>query len=90
MNKMELIDAIAKKATISKKDAKSALEAMIEEITKTLKKGDKVSLIGFGTFEVARRKARTGVNPRTKEKIKIEATTVPKFRAGKALKTAVK
>ncbi|MFW5782571.1 MAG: HU family DNA-binding protein [Candidatus Muiribacteriaceae bacterium] len=90
MNKMELIDAIAKKAQISKKDAKGALEAMVTEITKTLKKKDKVSLIGFGTFEVAHRKARKGVNPRTKETIKIKATNVPKFRPGKALKDAVK
>jgi DNA-binding protein HU-beta len=90
MNKMELIDAIAKKASISKKDAKASLEAMIGEITKSLKKGDKISLIGFGTFEVANRKARKGVNPRTKEVIKIKATKVPKFRAGKALKDAVK
>jgi len=87
---MELIDAIAKKASISKKDAKASLEAMIGEITKSLKKGDKISLIGFGTFEVANRKARKGVNPRTKEVIKIKATKVPKFRAGKALKDAVK
>ncbi|MCK9225198.1 MAG: HU family DNA-binding protein [Candidatus Muirbacterium halophilum] len=90
MNKMELIDAIAKNASISKKDAKSALEAMVEEITGTLKKADKVSLIGFGTFEIAERKARKGVNPRTGEEIKIKATRVPKFRPGKALKEAVK
>jgi len=87
---MELIDAIAKNASISKKDAKSALEAMVEEITGTLKKADKVSLIGFGTFEIAERKARKGVNPRTGEEIKIKATRVPKFRPGKALKEAVK
>ncbi|MGM0607442.1 MAG: HU family DNA-binding protein [Candidatus Muiribacteriota bacterium] len=90
MNKMELIDAVAKNASISKKDAKSALEAMIGEITKTLKKKGKVSLIGFGTFETSKRKARKGVNPRTGDTIKIKATTVPKFRPGKALKDAVK
>jgi DNA-binding protein HU-beta len=90
MNKMELIDAIAKNASISKKDAKSALEAMVEEITTTLKKADKVSLIGFGTFEIAERKARKGVNPRTGKEIQIKATKVPKFRPGKALKDAVK
>ena len=90
MNKTELIDAIAKSAEISKKDAKAALEGFISEVTNSLKKGDKISLIGFGTFEVTKRNARTGINPRTKEKIKIKASKAPRFKAGKALKDAVK
>lgn len=89
MNKTELIDAIAKKAEISKKDAEKALKAFTETVTAQLKKGDKVTLVGFGTFEVAKRAARKGINPRTKETIKIKASKAPKFKAGKALKDAI-
>lgn len=89
MNKTELVAAIAKDADISKKDAEAALKAFIDETTKALKKGDNVQLIGFGTFEVAKRAARTGLNPATGEKIKIKASKQPKFKAGKALKDAV-
>ena len=86
MNKTELIDAIAAKAELSKKDAKAALEATLE----SLKAGDAVQLIGFGTFKVNERSARTGRNPRTGEEIKIAAAKVPAFVAGKALKDLVK
>ena len=89
MNKTELIDAIAKKAEISKKDAEKALKAFTETVTAQLKKGDKVTLVGFGTFEVVERAARKGINPRTKESIKIKASKAPKFKAGKALKDAI-
>ncbi|MBQ9387960.1 MAG: HU family DNA-binding protein [Lachnospiraceae bacterium] len=89
MNKTELIDAIAKKAEISKKDAEKALKAFTETVTAQLKKGDKVTLVGFGTFEVVKRAARKGINPRTKESIKIKASKAPKFKAGKALKDAI-
>ena len=90
MNKQDLIAKIAKDADITKKQAGLALGAVIDGITLTLEKGDKVSLIGFGTFKVNARKARTGVNPQTKEKIKIPATKVPVFKAGKRLKEAIK
>lgn len=89
MNKTELIEAIAKGADLSKKDAGAALDAAIEAITKAMKKGDKVQLVGFGTFEAKKRAARTGKNPATGEAIKIPATTVPTFKAGKGLKDAV-
>lgn len=89
MNKTELVDAIAKKASISKKDAAAALEAFTETVGKTLKKGDKIQLIGFGTFEVGKRSARTGRNPQTGETIKIAAAKTPKFKPGKALKDLV-
>ena len=89
MNKTELVDAIAKKANISKKDAAAALEAFTETVGKTLKKGDKIQLIGFGTFEVGKRSARTGRNPQTGETIKIAAAKTPKFKPGKALKDLV-
>ena len=89
MNKAELVDAIAKKAELSKKDSEKALKAAIETITATLKKGDKVQLVGFGTFEVSKRPARKGRNPQTKAEIKIPASKAPKFKAGKALKDAV-
>ena len=89
MNKQELISKIAEKAGISKKDAEKALKAFTDSITKTLKKGGKVSLVGFGTFEVAKRAARTGRNPQTGKEIKIKASKAPKFKAGKALKAAV-
>ncbi|AGH38912.1 DNA-binding protein HU [Bibersteinia trehalosi USDA-ARS-USMARC-188] len=90
MNKTELIDAIAASAELSKKDAKAALEATLEAISASLKKGDAVQLIGFGTFKVNHRKARTGRNPKTNEAIEIPASNVPAFVAGKALKDLVK
>ena len=90
MNKAELIAAMAEKSELIKKDSECALNAFIESVTETMKKGDKISLVGFGTFETRKRAERTGVNPRTKETIKIPATTVPAFKAGKALKENVK
>lgn len=89
MNKSELIDAIATSAEISKAAAGRALDGALEAIKKALKKGDMVTLVGFGTFYVGKRAARTGRNPRTGATIKIKAAKVPKFRAGKALKDAV-
>ncbi|MCI5615900.1 MAG: HU family DNA-binding protein [Clostridia bacterium] len=89
MNKTELVAAIAEKAELSKKDAESALSAMVEAITEALTKEDKVQLIGFGTFEVKKREARTGRNPRTNENIEIPAAKLPVFKAGKALKDKV-
>ena len=88
-NKSDLIEAIAKSADISKAAAGRALDATIESIKKSLKKGDLVSLVGFGTFYVGKRAARNGRNPRTGETIKIKAAKVPKFTAGKGLKDAV-
>ena len=88
-NKSDLIEAIAKSADISKAAAGRALDATIESITKSLKKGELVSLVGFGTFYVGKRAARNGRNPRTGATIKIKAAKVPKFRAGKGLKNAV-
>ncbi len=89
MNKTELIDHIAKQADISKAAAGRALEAVIGGVQSTLKKGGSVSLVGFGTFSVTKRAARSGRNPRTGAAIKIKAAKVPKFRAGKALKEGV-
>ena len=89
MNKTELIEHIAKNADISKAAATRALEATIEAVKITLKKGDTVSLVGFGTFVAGKREARTGRNPRTGDAIKIKAASVPKFRPGKALKDAL-
>lgn len=89
MNKSELIDAIATSADISKAAAGRALDAAMDVVKKALKKGDMVTLVGFGTFYVGKRAARTGRNPRTGASIKIKAAKVPKFRAGKALKDAV-
>ena len=89
MNKSELIDAIAAQADISKAAAGRALDAAVESITGALKNGDSVSLIGFGTFYVGERAARTGRNPRTGAEIKIKKAKVPKFRPGKALKDAL-
>ena len=89
MNKTELIEAMSKQTGLSKKDADAAVKAFTEVVTKELKKGEKVTLIGFGTFEVAKRAARTGKNPQTGESIKIKACKAPKFKAGKALKDAV-
>ncbi len=89
MNKTELIEHIAKDADISKAAATRALESMINAVKMTLNKGDPVSLVGFGTFDVGNRAARTGRNPRTGDTIKIGAARVPKFRPGKALKDAL-
>ena len=89
MTKTELVDVIAGKEKISKTASLTAVDALTEAITGALKKGDKVTLIGFGTFDVAKRAARTGMNPRTKEKIKIKASKAPRFKAGKALKAVV-
>ena len=89
MNKAELIEAIAKKAELSKKDSENALNAAIEAITAALKDGDKVSMVGFGTFETKTRAARIGRNPKTKAEIEIPASRVPGFKAGKALKDAI-
>ena len=86
MNKTELIEYIAHHSDISKAAATRALESIIYAVTKTLKKGGAVSLVGFGTFAVGKRVARAGRNPRTGEVIKIKAATVPKFRPGKTLK----
>ncbi len=89
MNKSELIEHIAQPADISKAAASRALEAAIDAITDTLKNGDSVSLVGFGTFVATEREARTGRNPRTGVAIKIDKAKVPKFRPGKALKDAL-
>lgn len=89
MNKSELIDAIAASADLPKAAAGRALDAMIETVSATLKEGDAVSLVGFGTFSVKERAARTGRNPQTGETIEIKAAKVPGFKAGKALKDAV-
>ena len=88
MNKTELIAEVANKAGLSRKDAEKALGAVVETITEVVK-GDKVQLVGFGSFETKQREARTGRNPKTKETIEIPATRVPVFKAGKALKDAV-
>ncbi len=90
MNKTELINAVAAKAEISKKDADKALAAVLASIEEALVKGEKVQLIGFGTFEVKERAARTGHNPKTGEAIEIAAAKLPSFKAGAALKNAVK
>lgn len=89
MNKTELIAAMAEKTELSKKDTEATLKAFVEVVTKALKKGDKVQIVGFGTFEVAKRAAREGRNPLTGESMKIKASKSPKFKAGKALKDAV-
>lgn len=89
MNKAELINAVAASAEVSKKDAEAVVSATLEAITDALKNGDKVQLVGFGSFEVKKRAERIGRNPKTKESIKIPASTVPVFKAGKALKDAV-
>ena len=90
MNKSELIAAVAAKADLSKKDAEAAVKAVIDSVSEALADGDKVALGGFGTFEVKTRAARTGKNPRTGEAIEIPAAKVPSFKAGAALKNAVK
>lgn len=90
MNKTELIASIVEKTGLSKKDADKALAAVVDSIAAELKKGGKVQLVGFGTFEIRERAAREGVNPQTGAKIKIAAAKNPVFKAGKALKEAVK
>ena len=90
MNREELVAEIAKSAKVSKKDAAAVLTATIETIEKTVKKGGKVTLVGFGTFEARKRAARTGRNPQTGKEIKIAAKTVPAFSAGKKFKELVK
>jgi DNA-binding protein HU-beta len=89
MNKADFISAVADSAELSKADAGRAVDAMVETITKALKKGDSVTLVGFGTFSIRKRAARTGRNPRTGQTIKIKASKNPAFKAGKALKDAV-
>lgn len=89
MNKAELINAVAASADVSKKDAETVVSAALDAITAALKDGDKVQLVGFGSFEVKKRAERIGRNPKTKESIKIPASKVPVFKAGKALKDAV-
>ena len=89
MNKSELIAEVAEKADLTKKDADAAVNAAIETITEELKRGERVQLVGFGTFEVRERGARTGRDPRTNKEIKIPASKAPAFKAGKALKDTV-
>ena len=89
MNKVELIAQIAEKSGLSKKDAEKALAAVIDTITEAVSNGDKVQLVGFGSFEVKQREARVGRNPKTKEALEIPATRVPVFKAGRALKDSV-
>ena len=89
MNKAELINAAALKADVSKKDAEAVITAALDAITEALAEGEKVQLVGFGSFEVKKRAARLGRNPKTKEAIEIPASVVPTFKAGKALKDAV-
>ncbi len=90
VNKDALVHAIVEKTGLTKKDVELVIETMTDTITDELRKGSKVTLTGFGTFKVSNRAAREGINPQTKEKIKIAAMTVPKFTAGKSLKEAVK
>ena len=90
MNKKELIAAVAEKAEVSKKDAEAVVKAAIETVTAAMASGEKVQLIGFGTFETRERAARTGKNPQTGESVKIKASKVPSFKAGAALKNVVK
>ena len=89
MNKAELIQAVAAKSGLAKKDAEAAVAAVIDSITEAMKAGEKVALVGFGTFAVKARAARTGKNPQTGETIQIAASKVPAFAAGKALKDAI-
>ena len=89
MNKSELVAAIAEQAGLSKKDAENALKAFTDVVSQELSKGRKIQLVGFGTFEVSERAARTGRNPQTGEEMQIAASKAPKFKAGKALKDAV-
>jgi DNA-binding protein HU-beta len=89
LNKTDLVTAVAEKTELAKKDAEKAVNALFASIEEALANGDKVQLVGFGTFEVKERKERTGRNPQTKEQITIPASKVPAFKAGKALKDAV-
>jgi DNA-binding protein HU-beta len=89
VNKNELIDAVAKRSGLSKADTSKAVDGVFEEITNSLKQGDEVRLVGFGTFSVATRAASEGRNPRTGERIQIPATKQPKFKAGKGLKDSL-
>ena len=89
MNKTELVAAIASKANISKKDAEASVKAFTEVVAEELKKGEKIQLVGFGTFEVSQRAARTGRNPQTGAEMKNPASKAPKFKAGKALKDSI-
>ena len=89
MKKVEIISAIAEHAEMTKTDAAKALEAFVAVVTQALKEDDNVTIVGFGTYEVRKRKARTGRNPKTGEPLKIKASKVPAFKAGKALKDAV-
>ena len=89
MNKTDLIDSVSSEAELTKAEAARAVDAMINSVTKALKKGDAVTLVGFGTFQVRKRAARTGRNPKTGETISIKASKNPAFKAGKALKDAV-
>lgn len=89
MNKTELIAAVAEQAGLSRKDAEAAVKAFTDVVSEALKEGDKIQLVGFGTFEVSERAAREGRNPKTGESMKIEACKTPKFKAGKALKDMV-
>jgi DNA-binding protein HU-beta len=89
MNKQELIGAVAESAGLTRADASKAVESVFDSISATLKKGDEVRLVGFGTFSVSKRKASTGRNPRTGEPMSIAASSQPKFKAGKGLKDAV-
>lgn len=90
MDRAELVDNVAEKAGLTKTDAEKALNAFTASVTDALKKGDKVTLVGFGTFGTVKRAARTGRNPQTGKEIKIKATTAPKFKAGTGLREAVK
>ncbi|HSE40955.1 MAG TPA: HU family DNA-binding protein [Acidobacteriota bacterium] len=89
MNRTQLVDAIAKQAKLSKKQANSALQATLDSISDAMKKGQRVALVGFGTFGAVMRKARKGINPKTRQVIKIAAKRVPKFKAGKQLSKIV-
>ena len=89
MNRTELIASMSEKSRLTNKDSEAALSAFLEAVEAALKDGDKVQLVGFGTFEVKDRPARVGVNPQTKEKVKIAASKAPAFKAGKALKAAL-
>ena len=89
MNKTELVAAMAEKAQMTKKDAETALKAFIDVVAEGLQKGEKIQIVGFGTFEVSERAARTGRNPKTGEEMTIPASKAPKFKAGKALKDSV-
>jgi DNA-binding protein HU-beta len=89
MNKTQLIEAVASDSGLSKTDSARAIESLVDTVTKTLKKGDEVSITGFGPFSVVKRAARAGVNPRTGERVKIKASKAPKFSAGASLKQAI-